>query len=310
MHKKALGILACSVCRSSIELREDRLICLGSNHHEFQIDGNIALMLPSSLPDDLELSKKKWDSFYRGKRVNHDYGQLHQRYLEDNFDNVFQQINRAKSLKGKVFLEIGCGPFILGQMIAKDCNLVIGIDFSYPALKMAEAMLTRKGIGNFLLVLGDVRKMPLRDGCVDILYGGGVLEHFIDTQQAVNEFYRVVKSEGISFNTVPFLNLGSLSYRQVWGNIPNLPLLKQLAELVHIKLLGTRHMTFGYELSFTAEQLIKMHKKAGFKEVSVEKFETKLMFDFIPFKFLKRFFISLANNCRFFWPMVKVVAEK
>lgn len=171
-------------------------------------------------------------------------------------------------------------------------------------------MLDGKGITNYQLILGDINKMPIKSNSIDLLYGGGVIEHCENTQTVINEIYRVLKPGGVSFNTVPYLNLGALTYRQIWGNIPEFPLLKQLAEFVHIKLLGARHMTFGYELSFSAGYLRALHKKAGFKKVTVDKFETKLMFDFIPFDFSRRVCIYLANHCRLFWPMIKVVAEK
>ncbi|MEW6101098.1 MAG: hypothetical protein AB1481_02255, partial [Candidatus Omnitrophota bacterium] len=110
--------------------------------------------------------------------------------------------------------------------------------------------------------------------------------------------------------TVPHLNLGSLTYRQLWGDIPNFPVLKQMAEALHIKILKAKHMSFGYGLSFSAKHLKQLHKEAGFKDISVGKFDTKVMFKIIPFGFLKKFFTYLADNCCFFWPMIKAVAIK
>ena len=46
-------------------------------------------------------------------------------------------------------------------------------------------------------------------------------------------------------------------------------------------------MIFGYEMSFLGPTLKRIHKKAGFKKVKVGKFNVKLTFDFVPFKFLK-----------------------
>lgn len=171
-------------------------------------------------------------------------------------------------------------------------------------------MLDKKGITNYLLVLGDVNNLPLQDGVVDVVYGGGVIEHFKNTPVVVREIYRVLESGGLSFNTVPFLNLATLTYSQIWGNIPNLPILRQIAELVHLKLLKSKHMRFGYELSFTTPYLKKIHRQAGFREVKVGRFETTLMFDYFPFEFMRKVGKYLATNSRLFWPMVKVVGRK
>ncbi len=308
---KITDILCCPICYSEVTTDGDAYTC--SNHFSGKTaaGSNIVVSKAGYNSADTVLSVLKWNEFYKLKISNEDPKELEKTYLEDNFSNVYSQlVKEVGTFKGKIFLEIGCGPFILGQLLAKECQLVIGVDFSEAALEMAQRRMKEKGINNYLLIKSDIRRMPIKNGCVDMLYGGGVLEHFRETQQAVNEFYRVLKPGGITFNTVPALNLGSLTYRQVWGNIPSFPVLKQLAELIHIKLLGAKHMIFGYELSFSAMELAFVHRKAGFKKVTVDKFKTKLMFDFIPGKALKNIFIWMADNLRPFWPMYKVIAKK
>jgi ubiquinone/menaquinone biosynthesis C-methylase UbiE len=171
-------------------------------------------------------------------------------------------------------------------------------------------MFDRRGIKNYLLIQGNILKMPIKSEKIDFIYGGGVIEHFKKTQQSINELYRVLKKNGVSFNTVPYLNLSSLTYRQIWGNIPNFPVLKQIAEFIHIRLLGGRHMIFGYEFSFLGSTLIKLHKKAGFSEIYIDRFRTKLVFVFVHNDFFKKKLLWLADNNRLFWPMVKVVGRK
>lgn len=300
-------LLRCLYCRAAVDSVGDSLRCRGCQA-VFLTEGNLALMLPKEFSDDLSLSKAKWNDFYeeRSEKAR----ELIEIYRRDNFKNVYRQLSAEKSLKDSVFLEIGCGPFVLGQLIASECQFIIGVDFSYLALRMAGKLLEERGIKNYLLVLGDVSNLPLSSDSVDILYGGGVLEHFRETEKALAEFYRVVRPGGLAFNAVPYLNLGALTYRQVWGNIPNLPILKPLAEFIHIKLLRSRHLTFGYELSFTGSQLVRLHRQAGFPKVTVDKFETKLLFEYVPVRIVRRFLIYLADNYRIFWPMVKVVARK
>ena len=187
-------------------------------------------------------------------------------------------------------------------------NLIIGIDFCLSALKIAKKLLDKKGITNYLLIQGDILKMPLKNSSIDFIYGGGVIEHFKNTQSCINELFRVLKVNGVVMNSVPYLNIGSI-YRQIFGNIPNIIILKQIAEFIHIKLLNGKHMIFGYEMSFLATTLKKIYKKAGFNKISVNKFEFELAFDFVP-NSLKKPFVWLANNSRFFWPMIKVVSKK
>lgn len=113
----------------------------------------------------------------------------------------------------------------------------------------------------------------------------------------------------MALNAVPYLNIGSLTYRQFWGNIPDFPILKELAEFIHIKLLKGKHMLFGYEMSFLQSKIYRLHKKHGFNEVKFFRFETDVMLDFLP-KFLKPPLVWLAENCSWFWPMMMIVAKK
>jgi len=136
-----------------------------------------------------------------------------------------------------------------------------------------------------------------------------VIEHFRDTDAVVAEMYRVLKKGGICFNTVPQLNLGSLTYRQVWGNIPNFPILKQIAEFVHIKLLQKRYMRFGYELSFGKRALKRIFQKHGFERVEIKKFRCYLSFRYLKFSWLKALAQKLSR-LELFNPMVFVVAKK
>ena len=69
-------------------------------------------------------------------------------------------------------------------------------------------------------------------------------------------------------------------------------------------------MIFGYEFSFLGSHIKRMHKTAGFKEVYVDQFATKLLFEFVPFALLRKFFIYLAETSPLFWPMIKVVGVK
>lgn len=310
MTTKFINFLACPVCYNQLYQKDDRLICLGNAEHLFPVKDGLPNLLPQKLSSDLTLSQNKWGEFYEEKRDSRSVAQIVEEYRRTFFPYVYRQLNDVRPLKDSVFLEIGCGTFSLGQLLAPECKLVIGIDFSSLSLKLARESLKERGIENYLLVLGDVTRMPIKSGVVDILYGGGVMEHFKNTQDAVNEFYRVLSPGGVSFNAVPYLNLGALTYRQIYGNIPNFPLLRQMAELIHIKLLKSRHMIFGYELSFTATQLLNLHRRAGFKEIRVEKFETMLIFEWVPFNLLKKFCAYVANRFRLFWPMVKVIAIK
>lgn len=302
-----LKYLCCPNCKSGLTANKNYLFCRACKNR-YRINKGIINMLPN-LNKEIKLSVEKWDERYKKQLRNKTYYKDYENYMKMYYEDTYRQLNKARKIKDIVYLEIGCGPFFLGQKIAKKCKLIIGIDFSPSALKIAQKMLKEKGIKNYLLIQGDILRMPIKDNSVDLVYGGGVIEHFENTQKSVDEIYRVLRKNGVSFNTVPLLNLGALTYRQIWGHIPNLPLLKGITEFIHIKLLKGRHMTFGYEMSFLSSALNKMHMNAGFRKVIVDKFEVNLSFEFIP-ALLRRPLIWLAKNSKLFWPVVKVTGLK
>lgn len=302
-----LKLLQCSRDGGDLILEQGFLLCKKCSH-KYPYQNNILFAL-EELDEDASLSKDKWEELYQTKATIQKIRKENQKYLETYFQDVYFQVNSERSLSGAVYLEIGCGPAFFAQEVSHECALVIGVDFSKEALQIASQQFIEKGIKNYLLIHADIGNMPIKSDTIDVLYGGGVIEHFKDTLGRLRELQRVLVPGGVSFNTVPCCNLGSLTYRQIWGNIPNLPLIRQIAELVHIKLLGGRHMIFGYELSFRPNTLRQLHREAGFSKVKVRQFKIQLEFAFLP-SILRPIMIWLANNSSLFWPMIKVVARK
>lgn len=300
--------LRCPECGSDVGAVGAFVVC-GSCSREYAIENGIVKML-AGLSEDREISIEKWDEGYQVSLEKGSFSQELSSYKERFFNDVYKNVAAEKAIdKHVVYLEIGCGPFLLGNLIADKVSMIIGIDFSLAALKVAKALLDQNGIKNYLLIQSDILNIPMKSESVDLIYGGGVIEHFEDTQKCVNELFRVLKNGGVGLNTVPYLNVASLTYRQLWGNIPNVPILKQIAEFIHIRLLKKRHMIFGYELSFLGSTLKSVHKKAGFSQCRVGQFDIDLSFDFAP-NFIKPILVFLARNSRLFWPMIKVVGVK
>lgn len=301
--------IRCPIDKNELRFSKNYLKCLFCGQ-KYDIKDGIIKILPQLTPD-VELSMNKWGLYYKNILKNRSYIDEEKKYLTLHYRDALTQINKVwkNNNKNGVFLEIGCGPAFFSQQIAKSYRLVIGIDICPSALKIAKILFDKKGIKNYLLIQSDILKMPFQSEVVDIIYGGGVIEHFQNTEMCIKELYRILKKGGLSFNTVPCLNLGSLTYRQIWGNIPNFPALKQIAELIHIHLFKRKFMIFGYELSFLPSTLIKIHKKIGFSEITVGKFNVHLMFNFIP-RFLRKGFIWLAEKSPLFWPMIYIAAKK
>lgn len=82
-----------------------------------------------------------------------------------------------------------------------------------------------------------------------------------------------------------------------------------MAEFVHIRLLKSRHMKFGYEKSYLVSKLRRVFKKTGFTGVDIGHFDCNLKFEFIKNNGAKEVLRKIARN-RLFWPMVYVSSTK
>jgi len=133
-----------------------------------------------------------------------------------------------------------------------------GIDISEPTVVQArDAFNQEPGARNRLRgAVGDVRELPFADGSFDAIYSMGTIEHFDETERAVEEMARVLKPGG----------------RAIVG-VPNRhdPFLRPLLATA-LQALGL--YAYGYEKSYSRRALRRMLERAGFTVVA----ETAILF--------------------------------
>jgi ubiquinone/menaquinone biosynthesis C-methylase UbiE len=241
-------------------------------NNDLKKDHNGIYVLAFDMGEDVLLSKKAWEKIYNYDMEDmiRDREDFDKNKLMDHAKYISKYFNFTKE---SIYLEIGCGPSHIGEYIMKEYGShFIGIDFNYPMLLILKKYLDFKGYTKYLLIYTDINKMPLKNNSVDFVYGGGVIEHFSDTDHILKEIYRVLKVGGVSFNTVPAFNLWWLT--RFYNNIPALPVLKTIFEFIHLKLLkGKILMRYsGYELSFTGSLFRQLHERSNFSEIIITSF--------------------------------------
>jgi SAM-dependent methyltransferase len=73
--------------------------------------------------------------------------------------------------------------------------------------KRVHPAFTNLNIGPFpnVDIVADAHVLPYRDACVDAIFCEAVIEHLSQPEQAVGEFYRVLRKGGKVFSIVPFM---------------------------------------------------------------------------------------------------------
>lgn len=91
-------------------------------------------------------------------------------------------------------LDAGCG----SGLIARHLRNVIGLDISRTELELA-----KKYAPHGEYVQADILSLPLRNCAVDSIICTEVLEHVSDASTVMEEFNRVLKSDGLLIGSVP-----------------------------------------------------------------------------------------------------------
>jgi SAM-dependent methyltransferase len=136
-----------------------------------------------------------------------------------------------------------------------------GIDISEPTVLQARAAFDTRhrlqGARHDLQgAVGDVRALPFRDASFDAIYSMGTIEHFDETERAVEEMARVLKPGGRAIVGVPNRHDPFLR-----------PLLATVLQAVGL-------YGYGYEKSYSRRALKQMLEKAGLDIVA----ETAILF--------------------------------
>src|SRR5580698_876225 len=106
---------------------------------------------------------------------------------------------------GMKYLEIGCAP---GKMLSWTAAVlgaeVSGLDYSEPGVRVARKLFGELGLH------GDIRcenifATTFADSSFDVIYSGGVIEHFEDPAPMVRLHARLLKPGGQALITVPNL---------------------------------------------------------------------------------------------------------
>lgn len=92
--------------------------------------------------------------------------------------------------------DIGCGEGYLAVEAAAWARRVIGIDRSDDVLERAKGLADRRQVGNIEWKKGDLARLPLRDGAVDVALLSQSLHHASDPERALAEAARILRPGG------------------------------------------------------------------------------------------------------------------
>jgi len=130
---------------------------------------------------------------------------------EYRFDKLryLPQVVDFAAYRGKRLLEVGCGVGIDLVRFAEGGAIVTGVDLAEVSIDLARKNFEQRGLKADLRVMNG-EALQFEDNSFDVVYAHGVLQYTADTQQMVNELYRVLRPGGeaifMVYNKYSWLN--------------------------------------------------------------------------------------------------------
>jgi ubiquinone/menaquinone biosynthesis C-methylase UbiE len=129
-------------------------------------------------------------------------GDKYDQYEEDYYEEVFSLLKLSQRGQNKILLDVGCGSGAWGIRLAKKGYIVVGVDISKTLVKTANAWANAANV-NFMPILCDVERLPIRTETFHICFCGYVLHHFKRLNSIFSEISRVLKIQGEIFAVEP-----------------------------------------------------------------------------------------------------------
>jgi len=171
---------------------------------------------------------------------------------------------------GEIVLEAGCGLGSWVRFLYSQGLIPTGLDYSLATIERL-----RKSYPDFNWIYGNIQRMDFNDETFHHLVSWGVIEHLEEgIEQALREFFRVLKPGGYLFLTVPWISPVRLltGYSKCGDNLDRLPSGK-----------AQFHQYF-----FTKQELHELVESAGFSVIKIchSSIHAKTL---LPISFRRRF---------------------
>ena len=189
-------IICCPICKSDLEVKKITLKCNKCDQKFLFNDGiyifnqNIQSKVSKYFKDVWLKNIANIDNYIKPK-ISH--------IIDSN------EINEITSpLKDKILLDAGCGLGLSTIRLLKVDAKIIFLDIITESLIFIKKFIEKQNIqGRYLLIAADIVNLPLKSNSIDVIWSGGVLEHFRSIAKPYFELYRVLKGEGDILFTIP-----------------------------------------------------------------------------------------------------------
>jgi SAM-dependent methyltransferase len=196
---------------------------------------------------DREFWDKQWlSSHFEGLDLDN--------YYQREYFKLFLMLQRELADRQRVeLIEVGCGNSAWLPFLNKHFHWqVTGIDFSQVGLERCRSFFQRQGAEGVLLQRDVFAENNDLQGRFDVVFSGGLLEHFLDPQSILEKMKRLAKPGAYFLNTVPNLQNFSLIWQKLIGaktlakhRVLTLAEMRRIHEAAGLSTVFCRYQVFG-----------------------------------------------------------------
>lgn len=202
-----LALLACPACRQGglrgLGSAREAVVCDGCAAR-YEVRNGIPILLPpesaaDAAHDELQHlhDHRRGQIAYYDRRVAEEFEierphgapAMYRWALEEKFR---RSIELLPDLRGLTVVDVCCGSGMDAEFLTRAGARVLAIDISLGCVTRARERASRRGL-DYLAVVGDVERLPVRTDGVDIAYVHDGLHHLTDPLIAVRELARVAR---------------------------------------------------------------------------------------------------------------------
>lgn len=201
MNNTLKKYLLCPSCKSSLEERNNKLICT-TNRHSFEINHGIPVLLDYT---NLHRHSKNQQTHFEKTTEKRTIDSVkHMKPHEIQYLKRF--VDNFKKIKNSLILEVGTGSGYMSFGLAKCGAKVIACDITINNLIILKEFAKTLGLeNNILFVCCSADQLPFKNNTFDYFVINAVLEHIPRELEAINEIERTLKKGGGLMITVPIL---------------------------------------------------------------------------------------------------------
>jgi SAM-dependent methyltransferase len=213
-----------------------------------------------------------------------------------------REVLRRWQIRPKHVFDFGCGVGVFTRDLMRLGISSIGMEYDYQKAHVGYKKLKSP------FITGDITRLPLKNGSVEVALVRDVLEHLYDDNKAILEVKRVLRTGGFLIITVPNYN---------WGPFYKLGKIKS-EDHGHLRLYNKKNLIEQLtDINFTIEQIEQFQNplatllefmliKAELRMYGKENVQQSKMSQLASGKFMLSMFYILIS--KIIWPLI-VIAE-